>query len=392
MVGAFGLNLSAGQFFAPLSSAYGWSLSTLSLAVAVNMITWGLFQPVAGHLIDRFGPRPVIASSTALMGVSFLLSATITEVWQFFLYYGVFTAIGFAGCGSMATSVLVARWYVRDRAKMLARSSMGINMGQLLLLPLAGWLIATSGYATAFAVLGALMLVIVTPVVLVLVRNDPRAFGQAPDGEPRGEFRPPANAALGEALRSRDFWAATLGFVTCGYSLYLVAIHLPRYAVDLGGGLELGGQLLGVAAAASAGSMWLMGQLARRRGKKELLLWLYLLRMGSLAFLALSTSLWQLYVFAVLYGAASFPIIPLKTSLIGDRFGANAMGSILGSAWLLHQVFAALGVFAGGYLRTLTGSYDAAFWSAAALLALGAVLTSLVRETAPTAQPAPAKA
>jgi MFS family permease len=387
-MGAFGLNLSAGQFFAPLSSVYGWNISTLSLAVAMNMITWGLFQPAAGRLIDWFGPKPVIASSTAIMGIAFLLSATITEVWQFFLYYGVLTAIGFAGCGSMANSVLVVRWYVRGRARMLARSSMGINMGQLLLLPLAGWLVATAGYQMAFVVLGSLMLVVVTPVVLVFVRNDPRAIGQAPDGDPRAEFRPPPSAALSEALQSRDFWAATLGFVTCGYSLYLVAIHLPRYAIDLGGGLALGGQLLGIAAAASAGSMWLTGQLAPRRGKKELLLWLYLLRTACLIFLALSTSLWQLYVFAVLYGAASFPIIPLKTGLIGDRFGANAMGSILGSAWLLHQVFAALGVFAGGYLRTLTGSYHAAFWSAAALLALGALSTNFFRETGRSAGPA----
>lgn len=68
LMGAFGLNLTAGQFFAPLHEAFGWSLTTLSLAVSLNMITWGVLQPVMGKLIDRFGPKPVIASSAGLMG------------------------------------------------------------------------------------------------------------------------------------------------------------------------------------------------------------------------------------------------------------------------------------------------------------------------------------
>ena len=115
LMGAFGLNLTAGQFFAPLNDTFGWDLTILSLAVSLNMITWGIFQPVMGKLIDQFGPKSIIASSAALMGIAFILSATITELWQFFLYYGVLTAIGFAGCGSMANSVLVSRWYVKKK-------------------------------------------------------------------------------------------------------------------------------------------------------------------------------------------------------------------------------------------------------------------------------------
>ena len=153
LMGAFGLNLSAGQFFAELHEVHGWSLSTLSMAVSVNMIVWGVLQPFLGRLVDRIGPRPVITASAALMGLAFLMSATIEQQWQFFLYYGVLTAIGFAGCGSMANAVLVSRWYVKGRGKMLARSSMGINIGQLLLLPLAGWLIYLGGAQTAFSVL-----------------------------------------------------------------------------------------------------------------------------------------------------------------------------------------------------------------------------------------------
>jgi len=389
LMGAFGLNLSGGQFFAPLSNEFGWGLATVSSAAALNMIVWGLFQPVMGRLIDRFGPKPVITASAALMGASFIAASTLTTVWEFYLYYGVLTAIGFAGCGSMANSVLVARWYVRGRVKMLARSAMGMNIGQLVFLPLAGWLIVASGFRGAFLTFGILMLVVIVPLVLFTTHSAPAKLGQAPDGDALSTFTPPKSASLSEALRDGDFWAATIGFVTCGYSLYLVVMHLPRFAVDLGADLATGGQVLGLAAGASAVSMWTCGQLAGKVGKKRLLLVLYAIRALSLAFLAMASEIWHLYAFALIYGISSMPIIPLKTGLIGDLFGANALGSILGSVWFLHQVLAASAVFLGGWVRVETGSYALAFWSAAVLLVLGAVSTSFVRKAGGPVMAAP---
>ncbi|HLR42053.1 MAG TPA: MFS transporter [Pseudogracilibacillus sp.] len=380
LMGAFGLNLTAGQFFAPFNSEYGWNITTLSLAVSINMITWGMFQPVMGKLIDQFGPKRIIASSVGLMGVSFLLTSTTTEIWQFFLYYGVLTAIGFAGCGSMANSVLVSRWYVKQRAPMLARSSMGMNIGQLLLLPLTGFLITTTGYRWAFIVLGLIILVIVLPLILFYVKDNPEDVGQMPDGDADSIFEAAKSASLREALQSRVFWLATLGFTSCAFSLYMVTIHLPNYAVDLGGSTGLGGQLLGIAAAASAVSMWLTGQWSQKLGKRNVLIPLYGIRALAFIWLAASTSLWQLYVFAIIYGMASMPIIPLVTGIIGDKFGKNAMGSILGFTWFVHQAFAAIGVFIGGYLRNTTGEYTTGFWLAAGYLIVGVIFTIFLNE------------
>lgn len=380
LMGAFGLNLTAGQFFAPLNDTYGWDLTILSLAVSLNMITWGIFQPVMGKMIDRFGPKSVIAGSAALMGSAFILSATITQLWQFFLYYGVLTAIGFAGCGSMANSVLVSRWYMKNRAKMLSRSSMGMNIGQLILLPLTGALIASSSFRIAFVVLGLIMLIIVVPFVLIVVKNNPTDIDQMPDGDAVTSFAAAKSVSLSEALKSREFWIATLGFATCGFTLYLVTMHLPNFAVDLGGGKSLGGQLLGIAALGSAVSMWITGQLSSVMGKKNLLIILYMVRLLAFIWLAVSPGIWQLYVFAIVYGISSMPIIPLVTGIIGDKFGKNAMGSILGFSWFIHQVFAALGVFLGGYLRTMTGTYELVFWLGAALLVFGVILTTLIKE------------
>lgn len=392
LMGAFGLNLTAGQFFAPLNDIYGWNLTTLSTAVSLNMITWGIFQPIMGRLIDRFGPKSVIAGSSLLMGIAFLLSATITHVWQFFIYYGVLTAIGFAGCGSMANSVLISRWYVKKRATMLAKSSMGMNIGQLLLLPMTGFLIANTGFRFAFVVLGLIIIIVVVPLVIFVVKNDPQEVGQAPDGDVTSVISAPNSALLSEALRSRHFWIATVGFASCGFTLYLVTMHLPKFAIDLGGEISLGGELLGIAALASAISMWITGQLINRFGKKKLLMALYAIRLLAFVWLAMSVSIWQLYIFAVIYGVASMPIIPLVTGVIGDRFGKNAMGSILGSTWLIHQVAAALGVLFGGYLRTVSGGYASSYWTGAVILLVGIITTLFLEESDVDVRPSPVEA
>lgn len=208
----------------------------------------------------------------------------------------------------------------------------------------------------------------------------PYNLGQIPDGDPATSFAAAKSVSLSEALKSREFWIATLGFATCGFTLYLVTMHLPNFAVDLGGGKSLGGQLLGIAALTSAFSMWITGQLTRAMGKKNLLVILYMVRLLAFIWLAISPGIWQLYVFAIVYGISSLPIIPLVTGVIGDRFGKNAMGSILGFSWFIHQVFAALGVFLGGYLRTMTGNYAFSFWLGAVLLVFGLILTTLIKE------------
>ncbi|MDJ0662809.1 MAG: MFS transporter [Crocosphaera sp.] len=390
LMGAFGLNLTGGQFFTPLHLSYGWDVTTLSLAVSLNMLTWGLLQPVMGRLIDRIGAKFVLTASALLMGIAFLLSSSITEIWQFFLYYGIFTGIGFAGCGSMANSVLVSQWYLKKRPMMLARSSMGINIGQLVLLPLTGVLIANTGFRTAFLVLGLIMVIIVVPAILLGVKSHPSEIGQYPDGlrEAPTVNQATQSSSLLDWLKTRDFWVTTLGFMSCGYTLYLVTTHLPKYAFDLGGSTALGGQLLGLAATASAVSMWLTGQFSQTLRKKPLLIGFYLLRTFAFVWLATSRDVSQLYLFALLYGISSFPIIPLVTSLMGTRFGTHLMGSLLGCVWLLHQVAAAVGVFVGGYLRSVSGDYHLAFWSCAFFLSIGTLVTFFAPETPTRPQPA----
>lgn len=385
LTGAFGLNLAIGQFIGPLMGTFGWSLTATSGVVAASTLMWGLAQPVMGRTIDRAGPRVVMTASAIIMGASYILLALITVFWQFALLFGITVAIGFAGCSSMPASVLIARWHVHRRSQALAISSMGINAGQLLLLPLAGALIASIGWRAAFSALGVVMLIIVAPAIWFGSRNSPADVGQMADGSTTG---PNATAELRDALRTRQFWLISLSFGGCGYSLYMFTTHVPKLAVDVGAGTATGGGLMAIVALCSAVSMWVTGQWAAKRwGKRRPLLALHLVRIASFILLAVAPNWPTIVAAVVLFGLSSFPVIPLTTGLIVDSFGGNAMGGILGSTWLIHQLFAALGVLLGGLLRESTGNYTAAFGSGVAILVVSVFMTLFIREQGHEAAP-----
>lgn len=389
LTAAFGLNFAAGQFFAPLGREEGWGVAELSAAAALNTGVAGLVQPLAGRLIDRVGARAVISAAIALLAGAYLLLAFVQELWQFYVVYGVLAGVGFGGASSMAVSVLISHWYTRRRATVLARTFMGINAGQLTLLPLGGVLIATSGPRTGYLVLGLVVMVVVVPAAVLGLRSSPADVGQHPDGDPgRAPATSGVQATFGEAMRSRDWWLLTAAFGMNGATLYLMLLHLPRLAVDVGGGLAAGGGLIAAAAATSALSMLVHGALAARFDKRWLIVWLFVLRGASLALAATATSVGQLYVVAALFGAASFPVIPLVTGAIGERFGTRAIGAVLGTTFVVHQLGAGIGVLAAGLVRDATGSYDAALLAAAAALLVGAALVTRVNAQ-PTALDAP---
>jgi MFS family permease len=324
---AFGLNFAAGQFFAPLSEAQGWSLGTVSLAAALNTVISGVAQPPLGRLIDRRGPRVVIAGSLGCMGGAYVLLAAATDVWQFVLAYGVLGGVGFAGSGSLAVAVLVSRWYERRRTVVMPRVFLGINAGQLTLVPLGGVLIEQLGYRSAYLLLGVMVLVTAVPLVALFAVDAPARVGQRPDGDGRPLPSRAPISTLRSALRTRQFWLAMLAFGVNGWTLYFTLLHLPRLARDLQGGVAAGGALIAVAAAASAVAMLASAPLVRRLGKRRVVMGLFATRALVLCVVALvATRASQLVVLAALFGVASFPVIPLMMGLIGERFSTDVLG------------------------------------------------------------------
>jgi cyanate permease len=211
-------------------------------------------------------------------------------------------------------------------------------------------------------VLGVLVLIVAVPLVAWLAVDAPE--------------RPAPAAAqittLREAVRSRPFWLLTLAFGVNGWTLYFTLLHLPRIADELGAGAATGGGLLALAAAASAAAIVGAAPLVARFGKRRVVGGLFAWRAAVLVGTAvLVTRPGHLALVALLFGLASFPVIPLVMGLIGERFGTDVLGGVLGLVYVSHQLFAGLGVLSGGLL-----SFDAGLVLCAVALVTGIALLS----------------
>jgi MFS family permease len=180
MTAAFGLNFGAGVFLAPLTAERGWGVGVLSAAATLSTLVGALMTPVVGLLLDRIGPRRVVTGSIALLAGSYLLLAVSDQLWQFLLVYPLLGGTGFAGSATLANSVLIARWYCRARATMLGRTTLGITLGQVVVLPLAALLVGRFGTTIAYLVLGAVVLVAVVPVAGLLLPTTRRSSASTP--------------------------------------------------------------------------------------------------------------------------------------------------------------------------------------------------------------------
>jgi cyanate permease len=291
----------------------------------------------------------------------------------------VLAGIGFAGSGSLAVTVLLSRWYAERRTAVLQRVFLGINAGQLTLVPLGGLLIEQAGVRAAYLALGLLVLATVVPLVALLAIDAPELAGQFPDGGDRPAAEGARLTTVGAAVRSRAFWLLTLAFGVNGWTLYCVLLHLPRLAADLGAGAATGGGLLALAAAASAAGIAATAPVVGRLGKRRVVIGLFGLRAAVLlGAAALVSTPGRLALVAVLFGVSSFPVIPLVMGLISERFGTDVLGGVLGLVFVSHQVFAGLGVLAGGVLRSTTTSFDLTLVLCAVMLAAGMALLTRV--------------
>jgi sugar phosphate permease len=388
----FGTAFSIGLYFQPLIEAFGWSRTALSLGVSIFMLSFGFSQPMMGRLIDRHGPRAVLTGSLFLMGLGIASTSRISEIWHFYLTFGVLGGIGFSGAGALANAVVVSRWFTEKRGLALGVSSAGTNVGQLFLFPLTMALILAYGWSRGFLILGLSFWALI-PLIHLLLKDDPSQMGLTayggegegglsaaldPDGHPtllRKRDLGGTNVPVKEAIRSRSFWLLALGFFACGFTAHGIFIHLPLYILDLGFPEMVTANLLGLIGGVSILGVLLMGGISDRLGRKNPLAATYLLRGLSILWLLQAREVWSLALFVIVFGFSYFATVPLVSGAVADLFGSLSMGGILGLIWLSHAMGQAVGPFVAGFAYDHWGSYTFAFLLSALLLFLAAALS-----------------
>ncbi|HLC43316.1 MAG TPA: MFS transporter [Methylomirabilota bacterium] len=383
LMASSGMRSTFGVYIKYLEADFGWSRTSLSLVGSLSLFLFGAMGPLAGRLADRFGPRWVIGGALALCAVGVLGTSFITNQWQLFLTAGVLTALGAGGASTSISASIVARWFETKRGLVMGIASSGLSAGQLLIFPLATWLILNGGWRRSFLVLGIGLALVVIPVGVALIRNDPRdkgllAYGAGTDlSGPATRVVQLERTSLAEALTTPAFWLLSGSFFVCGYtSTGLVMVHFYPHALEHGFSAMTASYALSVMGALNIFGTIASGWICDRFGRKGPLAAYYFVRGLSLLLLLWVWNIPTLHLFAAIFGLNYVSTVPPTSTLTANIFGRYSAGELYGWIFVSHQIGAALGSWIGGVSYDLTGGYTLAFLSAAllAFLASGLVL------------------
>lgn len=405
MLAGSGLRAVFGVYIKPLENEFGWSRAQLSMVAAISLVLLGAAGPFVGRLADRWGPRSVIVWSLVLLGAGSIGSAFIGSLWHVYATT-IMMALGAGGVGLSAGSAVVARWFEARRGFAMGVAAGGMSAGQLVVIPAATALTVYLGWRASFLWLGIGLFALVLPVVFALIRNAPEERGLQPYGA-TGPSRTSAQVAAAaaadrvsvtEAAQTLPFWLLMATFFVCGYtSTGMVLTHFMPHAVEhnftafqastalaIMGGLNIVGTI---------GSGWICD----RFGRRVPLATYYFVRGLSLLFLLYVWNVPSLHLWAAIFGLNYISTVPPTTTLTANIYGRYSVGELSGWIFFSHQVGAALGAALAGWIFEWTGSYSAAFLSAAALATVAAGLSLMIREEpitrrprTPAAAPAPA--
>ncbi len=403
MLAGSGLRSVFGVYIKPMEAEFGWTRGALSGAAAVSLLLLGAVGPFVGRLADRWGPRNVIAISLFVLALGAIGSSFIQKLWHVYVMTGVFMALGAGGVALTTGSTVVARWFEARRGLAIGIAAGGMSAGQLIVIPLATALTVWFGWRTSFLWLGIGLLVLVLPVCLALIRNNPEdrgarpygATGPAPTRAEAEATRVAGRVGVSEAAQTLPFWLLMGTFFVCGYtSNGMVLTHFMPHALEHNFTAFQASSALGV-----MGAMNIMGTLASgwicdRFGRRGPLATYYFVRGVSLLFLLYVWNVPSLHLWAALFGLNYISTVPPTTTLTANIYGPYSVGELSGWIFFAHQVGSALGAALAGWVFELTGTYSSAFVSAAVLAFVAAGLAMMIREepfvSRPTVAPAPA--
>ena len=357
---ALGARHVQGLFLLPVTMDRGWSREGFAMAMAVQNLTWGIAQPFAGMVADRFGATKVIAAGLILYAIGLVGMMLAATVSLFVLAAGVCVGVAQAGTTfGVVYAALNRLMPAEKRSWALGLAGAIGGLGQFALVPVSQALISTVGWMNALLILAAAVPVLL-PLVLLL-RNR-----QAEDQPSAGHI--PMSAAIVEAFRHQGFWLLNIGFLVCGFQLTFAQTYLPSYLVDNGLSPSDGVAALALMALLNVVGTYLFGVWGGTMRRKYLLMALYLARMVAIAlFITIPLSKASVYAFSATLGFLLLSTVPLTNGLVAQIFGVRYIGTLFGILFFNHQLGSFIGVWLGGYVFETTGSYQTGWIIAAAL-------------------------
>jgi MFS family permease len=378
----FGPRATAGLLLTPISEANGWGRDVFAMSFAIQNLLWGIGQPFAGAVADRFGAVRVLMAGGLLYAAGLALMPLSTTPGSMHLTAGVLIGLGLSGASFSLVigafgKLLPDEW----RTIGFGMGTAAGSFGQFLFTPFASALIANFGWETTVLIFAALMLLVV-PLSLALAT--PRAASAAAATE-RGQT---IREALAEAFRTPSYWLLVIGFFTCGFHLAFVTAHLPPFLIDNRISLVVGGWALALIGLFNIAGSLGSGVLAGRMPKRHLLAIIYFARAVLIAgFVLLPVTPVTALAFGAGIGLLWLSTIPPTSGIVATLFGTRYLTMLYGFVFFSHQIGSFFGVWLGGVLYERTGSYDIVWWIAVALSVMSGLVNLPIRE-APVLRPA----
>ena len=399
LVGAAGFRSAPGVMMIPLEEEFGWGSATISLAISINILLFGLTAPFAAALMSRFGLRKVTTTALLLISAGSALSIFVTTPFMLILTWGILIGLGSGSMALVFAATITNTWFYARRGLVSGVLSAGSATGQLIFLPVMAGLVTTSGWRAASLVIAGAALAVV-PLILLFMRNSPADIGVRRFGEsekvaaqvaaenaaaaPTGNPARYALTTLREAARTKTFWALAIGFAICGATTNgLIGVHFIPSAHDHGMPETTAAGLL-----AAVGIFDIMGTVASGwltdRVNPRILLGIYYFGRGiSLMLLPVLLSATihpSLIVFIVIYGLDWVATVPPTIAICNEVFGKKGP-IVFGWVFASHQVGASIAAVVAGIIRDQTGEYTYAWFGAAALCAVAAWISFRIRKT-----------
>lgn len=390
---SFAVRASFGVFQIPIANEFGWLRADFSLAIAIQNLAWGIGQPLFGAMAEKMGDRRAIIFGALIYAAGLVLSsfAVTPSAHQF---YEILVGFGVAGTGFGVILAVVGRASSDDNRSMsLAIATAAGSAGQVFGAPTAEYLLTFMSWQNVFVVFAAAIL---ATLMLLPVMRVPQVADKSQLDASMGQI-------LKTAIKDPTYTMIFLGFFSCGYQLAFVTAHFPAFVTEMCGPILPGGMLdsVGISTTSALGAVAISliglaniagtltaGYLGKRYSKKYLLAGIYFGRTVIAAwFIATPMTPTTVLIFSVLMGSLWLATVPLTSGLIAHIYGLRYMGTLYGIVFFSHQLGSFMGVWLGGRMYDIYGSYTAVWWVGVGVGAFSALIHLPVRERPATLTP-----
>jgi MFS family permease len=371
---ASGARFLFGVVLKPLSEEYGWNRAELTGAVMLGMIVISVCQPLVGILVDRIGPKRILVSGLALLAMALIPFSFATSLWQIYLLYGVLTSVALAAASPVLSTALVGRWFQAKRGLAMSLATSGSALGQLLIVPIATWIMVLSSWQMTYRVLAVALVAVALPLSAIFLRDSPAVETSMSTDAQTVEH----GIGLREAMVQPSFWLLGFGFLVCGWTMAFPNTHFLAYADDMGMSLLHAANTVSVTAIFSIIGSVLLGIAADRFQSTSVLALTYAMRGLAFLLLLLLPAGNLLYVYGLVLGISWTATTPLTAAIAADRYGPRNLGLIFGSLFTFMNLGTGIGALLDGVIFELSGNYSAALLINVALGIIAAIAAALV--------------